>query len=338
MTGLADELARPTMVIDAHAHCTPQAVVEAGRRRTFRNVQVIRGAAPDTSSFEFPALPPTRPIPQALWDRAGAHEWMDRSGIDAHVVGPWSDLFGYTLSEGEGAEWSRFINEETRYALRQDDRSITLATVPLQDGSQAVNVLRDAFAIGHAGVTVGTSIPDRDLDHPDLEGFWQTADDLGMPVLIHPMYAYGDARLADYGLPNAIGRLNQTSIAVARLLYSGVLDRYPTLKIVVAHGGGAIPYAMGRLRRNFQVEPSRMADPVSGFEKLYFDTVVYDVKALRYLVEIAGPDHVLLGSDYPFAIHDPDPCRVVRDAGFDAAASAAILGGNARRLFGARQG
>ncbi|MEX2134724.1 MAG: amidohydrolase family protein [Acidimicrobiia bacterium] len=334
MTEFLPESDRPPEVVDAHSHYTPHAAVESGRtrRRDFPHVQV-RSGKDDTTSFGFPSLPPTRPIPHALWDRVGAHEWMDRVGIDAHVVGPWSDLFGYTLPADEGAAWSRFLNEETRNALRRDRRFITLATVPLQDGAQAVGVLSDAFAIGHAGVTVGTTIPERELDHPDLEGFWQTAANLKMPVFMHPMYAYGDSRLADYGLPNAIGRLNQTAIAVARLLYSGMLDRYPTLKIIVAHGGGVIPFAIGRLRRNFQSHGTEMADPAPAFAKLSFDTVVYDVKALRYLVETAGPDHVLLGSDYPFPIYDPDPRRIVHDAGFDRTITAAILGGNARRLF-----
>jgi aminocarboxymuconate-semialdehyde decarboxylase len=197
-----------------------------------------------------------------------------------------------------------------------------------------VRELEAAHALGFRGLTIGTFAPGVDLDHPDLEGLWSTAARLRMPIVLHPLYLYGEPRLNRYDLPNAIGRLNDTAIAVTRLLYAGVLTRYPELEIVVAHGGGGVPYALGRLLRNFELHPEECADPRAGFARLNFDSVVYDPAPLRYLVELAGAEHVLLGSDYPFPVMDPHPQQVVRDAGFDKAATHAILSGNACRLFG----
>ncbi len=268
-----------------------------------------------------------------LWDIPAAHEWLDGQGIDVHVVGVWSDLFGYTLPADEAASWSRFINESTLEALQGADRFLPLATVPIQSGRHAVEELEAAQRMGYRGLTIGTFAPGVDLDHPDLDGLWETAAGLGMPVVLHPLYLYGEPRLQRYDLPNAIGRLNDTTIAVSRLLYAGVLAKYPGLQMIVAHGGGGVPYALGRLFRNYDLHRDEMADPRDGFSKLYFDSVVYDAAPLRYLVDLAGADHVVLGSDYPFPVMDPHPREVVQQAGFDQPTTDAILGGNACRLF-----
>ena len=150
---------------------------------------------------------------------------------------------------------------------------------------------------------------------------------------MHPLYLYGEPRLGSYDLPNAIGRVNDTAIAVSRLLYSGALTRHPGMQMIVAHGGGGVPYALGRLVRNHELNPAAMADPRAGFRQLYFDTVVYDPAPLRYLVELAGADRVMLGSDYPFPILDPAPLEVVRKAGLAPETTDAILSGNACRVF-----
>jgi aminocarboxymuconate-semialdehyde decarboxylase len=197
-----------------------------------------------------------------------------------------------------------------------------------------VQELEAAQAMGFRGLTIGTFAPGVDLDHPDLDALWEAAARLEMPIVLHPLYLYGEPRLASYDLPNAIGRVNDTAIAVSRLLYAGVLTRHPGLQIIVAHGGGGVPYALGRLARNYELNPQGMADPREGFRQLYFDTVVYDPAPLRYLVELAGADRVMLGSDYPFPIFDPAPLEVVRQAGFSAETTDAILSGNACRLFG----
>jgi len=250
------------------------------------------------------------------------------------VVGLWSDLFGYTLPADEGARWSRFVNEATLEALRGADRFLPLATVPIQSGSHAVRELEAAHAMGYRGLTIGSFAPGVDLDHPDLDGLWSTAARLQMPIVLHPLYLYGEPRLAGYDLPNAIGRLNDTAIAVSRLLYAGVLTSHTDLRMIVVHGGGSVPYALGRLFRNFEIHRDEAADPQAGFARLFFDSVVYDPLPLRYLVQVAGPDHVLLGSDYPFPVMDPHPQAVVRSAGFDEPTVNAILSGNACRLFG----
>ena len=272
-----------------------------------------------------------------LWDVPAALEWLDRQDIDVHVTGVWADVFGYTLPADEAAAWCRLINEETLEVATGERRVLPLATVPIQSGRLAVQELEAACTMGFRGLTIGTFAPGVDLDHPDLDGLWATAARLHMPIVLHPLYLYGEPRLATYDLPNAIGRVNDTAIAVSRLLYAGIPTRHPDLQLIVAHGGGGVPYALGRLTRNYELNPDAMADPRKGFGHLYFDSVVYDPAALRYLVELAGADRVMLGSDYPFPILDPAPLEVVRHAGLPQETTDAILSGNACRLFNLNQ-
>jgi aminocarboxymuconate-semialdehyde decarboxylase len=325
-------VARP--VVDAHSHFTPRAAIDRLVQSPSAFPHIALGdLGGGRFTFTFPEMQPTRPMQPRLWDIAAAHDWLDAQGIDLHIVGVWSDIFGYTLPSDEAAGWCRFINEGILEALDGADRFVPLAMVPIQNGVHAVRELEAAHAMGYRGLTIGTFAPGLDLDHPDLDGLWSTAARLQMPIVLHPLYLYGEPRLSRYDLPNAIGRLNDTAIAVSRLLYGGVLTRHPSLHVIVAHGGGSVPYAVGRLFRNFELHQDECADPRAGFARLNFDTVVYDPAPLRYLVELTGAEHVLLGSDYPFPVMDPHPLQVVQRAGFDQPTLDAILGSNARRLF-----
>jgi len=171
------------------------------------------------------------------------------------------------------------------------------------------------------------------LDDADLTPFWEAASAREATIFVHPMYARGDDRLGDYDLVNAVGRVTDTTIAVARLLFSGHLQRYPGVKLVISHGGAALPFALGRLRRNHAIHPGKYADPMDGFRRLYFDTVLFEVRALRYLCDVAGADKILLGSDHPFPIGDAEPLHVVEEAPLSAAERKSILGETAAHLF-----
>ena len=121
--------------------------------------------------------------------------------------------------------------------------------------------------------------------------------------------------------------------AIARMLFSGHFLKYPDMTFVLSHGGGALPYLIGRLARNRDIHPGEYADPVAGFAKLYFDSVLFDPRALRFLAEVAGAEKIMLGSDYPFPIGDPDPAKVVREAKLGEAPTKQILGDTAQRIF-----
>ena len=325
------------MIVDGHAHLVPPSLLESLRARAadFPSVRLIEEGA--SLAFSFAGAKPTRPVSAGLTDVGRRLAWMDENGIDRQVVGGWLDMFGYELPADEGAAWAREINAQLAEAGRDSgNRFVPLATVPLQDGGQAAEVLREAHGAGFRGAMIGTQPKGRGgvLDDDDLTPFWQAADELRSAVFIHPVFDAGDTRVNDYGMANAIGRITDTLIAVSRIIYSGHVERYANARIVVGIGGAALPYVLGRLRRNHALHPEDMADPDKALSLLHYDTLVHDAAALRLLLDTVGHERVMLGSDMPFPIGDPAPRDILGAAGLSGAAREAVEGGVAARLLG----
>jgi aminocarboxymuconate-semialdehyde decarboxylase len=323
------------LVIDIHAHYIPPSLFEdfEANAARFPGVRLLREGA--GLRLQFPGAEATRPISPKLSDLDERRRWMDANGIDHQLVGGWLDSFGYELPGEEGAAWSRYINDCMQESLRSETRFTPLATVPLQDGRLAAEVLGEALERGFGGAMVGTLPKGQggNLDDPALDPFWQAASDLGAAIFMHPMFLCGEPRLADYDLVNAVGRLADTTIAVSRLLFSGHLLRFPGMKFVLAHGGAALPGALGRLARNYAIAQGKYADPRKGFEAMYFDSCVFDAEAVEFLAKKATPERIMLGSDMPFPIGDPAPTKVIENANFSAAQRQSILSGTAQAVF-----
>jgi len=323
------------MIVDTHAHVVPAQMLESLRaeRRLFPSVAVTKDGAATRLAFAGGA--PTRPVAPRLSDMKQRKSWLEAQGIDCQVAGGWLDVFGYELPPEEGADWARFMNE-TMQALAKDLPSVKpLATVPLQSGKLAALVLEEALAKGFHGVMIGTQPKGFHgaLDDGDLDPFWEAASGKHATVFLHPMYACGDERLNGYDLINAVGRATDTIVAMARLIYSGKLQRYAGINLIVSHGGGGLPYLLGRLRRNNAIHPGEYADALDAFRRLYFDTVLFDPRALRFLCDCAGAEKVMLGSDHPFPIGDDAPVKVVDNTPLTSAERRMILGDTAVRLF-----
>jgi aminocarboxymuconate-semialdehyde decarboxylase len=322
------------MIIDTHAHVVPATMLDALRRepRLFPSVRLHgEDAAP---RLAFAGGAPGRPIQPRLADLVDRRDWLKRARVDHQLVGGWTDIYGYELSGGEAADWARFYNEHLAKDAAALPALSALATVPLQDGALAARVLEEALDAGFKGAMIATQPKGTggNLDDPDLDPFWALAAARQATIFVHPHYLCGDERLAGYDLVNAVGRLSDSTLAIARLLFSGHLTRFAGMTLVIAHGGGALPYALGRFKRNRAIHPD-YADPEAEFRKLYFDTVLFEPLALRFLCDVAGADKVMLGSDHPFGIGDPEPVGVVDRTPLTAAERAAILGGNAARVF-----
>jgi len=322
------------MIIDTHAHVVPQSLLDALRseQRLFPSVRIDdAGAAP---RLAFAGGAPGRPIQPRLSDLAQRLEWLKAAHIDHQLIGGWTDVYGYELTGDEGADWARFYNEHIQRDAAALPVLSALATVPLQDGGLAARVLDEALDAGFKGAMIATQPQGvgGNLDDPGLDPFWEVASARRAAIFLHPHYICSDDRLDDYDLVNAVGRLTDTTIAVGRLLFSGHLTRYPGVNLVLSHAGGALPYALGRLKRNHAIHPD-YADPGEGFRRLYFDTVMFEPRALRFLCDVAGTDKIVLGSDFPFGIGDPDPCAIVDATELTATERGAILGENAARIF-----
>jgi aminocarboxymuconate-semialdehyde decarboxylase len=296
------------VIIDVHAHFVPQSVLDElkAQKRLFPSVQTREEKGGLGLAFRGGAF--TRPVMGRLSDLEQRTKWLTEQKVDKQVVGGWLDMFGYELPAEEGADWSRFLNEHMLKGTGARDAFTPLATVPLQSGKLAAQILEQALDAGFHGAMIGTQPQGMGgaLDDPDLEPFWEVASARKATLFVHPMFACGDDRLNDYDLVNAVGRISDTTHAVARLLFSGHLTRYPGVNLIIAHGGAALPYAVGRLKRNHTLHPD-YAEPEAGFRRLYFDTVLFEARALRFLCDVAGVEKVVLGTDHPFPIGDPEP-------------------------------
>jgi aminocarboxymuconate-semialdehyde decarboxylase len=323
------------MIVDCHAHLVPPDLLAAIRKDAakFANVRQIEDGG--SLALAFAGGKPTRPVSKPLSDIPARLAWMEKQGVEKQVVGGWVDMFGYELPGAEAEAWSRLANECLRAAAKAEPRFVPLATVPLGDGARAATVLKDAVKTGFAGCMIGT-LPrgvGSTLDAADLDPFWQAADETGAVIHIHPSFDAGDVRVNDFGLANGLGRITDAMVAVARLICAGHVTRYKNAKFFAPMGAAALPFVLGRLKRNAAITPG-IGDPAQALSLIYTDTILHDARVLKFVVEMIGADRLMLGSDMPFPIGDLEPMKIVAEAGFSKAQTDSINGGLAARLFG----
>jgi aminocarboxymuconate-semialdehyde decarboxylase len=329
-----------TRVIDVHAHLIAPELVKEMRRNAARYGLEV-GGSEKQPNVRLDGSPHTRPVPLPLTRIDERAETMKGQGVDVQVLSSWIDFSGYTMAAGVGAAFSEVQNETIAAVVKSTpQRYVGAATVPLQDPAAAARVLERAVKdLGFRSVQIATYFDgERFLDHPSLEPFWEAAEALEVLVLIHPFDEKFPPGVKDYFLHNCIGYPLQTSIAMARMIFSGTLSRHKKLRVRFPHAGGFMPYQMERLRRVYRLRPEGKAgglaeDPLDVLKRCYFDTVCHSPLALRYLAELVGADRLLLGSDYPFDMAEDDPVGTVKRA-LPAAHQPAVLGETAARLLG----
>jgi aminocarboxymuconate-semialdehyde decarboxylase len=322
------------MIVDCHAHLVPPELLATIRMDAakFPNVRLIEDGS--GLAMAFGGGKPTRPMSKPLSDIAGRVAWMAKQGIDKQAVGSWVDMFGYELPGAESETWARLTNDALRAAAKAEPRFVPLATVPLGDGARAAAVLNDAMKASFAGAMIGT-LPrgvGSTLDAAHLDPFWQAADETGALIHIHPSYDAGDVRVNDFGLANGLGRITDAAVAVARLISAGHVAKYKNAKFFAPMGAAALPFVLGRLKRNHAITPG-IGDPVEALAHIYTDTILHDARVLKFVIEMMGTERLMMGSDMPFPIGDTEPMKIVAAASLSKAQADSINGGLASRLF-----
>jgi aminocarboxymuconate-semialdehyde decarboxylase len=322
------------MNIDCHAHFIPPGTLDAAKASPDINVTVADG----TVRFRFPELDWSPPAPAGITDKGRFVAWHREAGLDVQILSCWTDLLGYTLPAAVADRWCTGVNEAMAAEVADCPSLDAMGIVPLQDPARCSAHLERIAALGLKGVVIGTSAPGVMLDDLALTPFWAVAQESGLPILIHPIFLHSDSALAGPGLANAVGRGNATNVAITRLLFAGVMHRHPGLRLIVSHGGAALPLLLGRLERNHQLHADDYPYSVrEGFSRLYFDSVVCDPAALRMLLQVARPEQVLLGSDFPFP-WEPHPVRTVVDANLGDAVTRLICEQTPGELFAVGKG
>jgi aminocarboxymuconate-semialdehyde decarboxylase len=263
---------------------------------------------------------------------------MDSMGVDMQVLS--SSLVQqstYWAQPQESLRLERMLNDRMAAVVAANPtRLIGLGGVPLAAPALAVAELTRCMCdLGLAGVGISTTARDMELGDAALRPFWERAEELGAIVYIHPAGNNG-ARFEKWYLWNSIGQAFEEAMAIASLMYEGVLDAFPKLKICISHGGGYMPYYMGRIARNYVEKPATRVNmkksPAEYLRMLYFDSCVYEPEVLEALVKRVGADRVVLGSDYP--VGEPRPVEFVQSCALTATEKEEIIGVNAAKLFG----
>lgn len=318
--------------LDVHAHVVAPTLLEAVRAEPHRfgarlepNEQGAERLTFEDGRAIRPVFPKLRQMDLRLADMAAA-------GVDRQVISTWMDLVGYWIEGHKGHEWARLQNDTIAETARgQPGRLLPMGTLPMQAPASAVEELR--YCVRHLGmraVELGTNVNGRALDDPAFDPVWAASQEEDVLVFLHPLEPAGEERMRNYWQFNSVGNPLETTLAATSLIYGGVLDRFPRLRVCLAHGGGFLPYQISRYDRGFEMHTvcrAAAAPPSSYLSRFFYDSITFSTSALQFLASVVSPERLVLGTDYPFAFGDPlAPRRVAEMTGLTEQQRQGIMG------------
>ena len=322
-------------VVDVHTHFIPEEFFEASEHPEWGARVEDRGGRPwivHDQGFAYPFDPTFLGGDEKLED-------MRSRGIDTSVVSLAPTLFYYWIDAPASIAFARMANDSLAKAVAGSGGALEgLASLPMQDAGAAADELRRAVGeLGLVGAQIGTTIEGEYLDRERYEVLWASADSLGVPIILHPYYVGPREGFEDYYLTNIFVNPMDTALAASRIIFSGILDRYPRLTFVLVHAGGFLPYQLGRLDHGWSVRDEAKVSidrrPSDYLDRFYLDTITHNDSSLRWLIDYAGDRRVVLGSDIPFDMADEDPVGRLDRVAANATQRARIGGSNAIDLF-----
>ena len=327
-------------VTDIHAHILGAGLLEQLVEAGLSTGPTMKPVGDDMVTLEFADGKHFGPIPKGLVDVGQRLRDMDAQGVDVQVLGAVPMLFSYGEQPEVGAAVSRLTNNSMLdVTAKHPDRFQVFASLPMQDPDAAVaEMQRMASEDAVRGVQIATSVAGANFDEPWLDPVWAALERHDLPVLLHPCPPIAGAdRLGRYHLSNLIGNPLDTTVAVASLIFGGVLQRHPGLRVGLVHGGGYWPYQTGRWDHGFEVRQEAKANiavpPSTFYGQIYCDSLTHDPLSLQLLGARVGWDHVMIGTDYPFDMAQADPVGQLRAVGLDADDERAVLEGNIDRFL-----
>lgn len=335
----------PQLGIDVHVHLFPESYLQLVRSLSrSENSQLRAHLSQHADGIERLAIQgiPEYTMTPDYWSPDALISWMDEAGLEKVVLTPAPPTTSYWVRPEIGRDVTAAINAGIAAAVRAyPDRIIGGATVTLSDPQGAPDELSEAFhRHGLRTVLILTNINGKNLDDPEFFPFFVRAAELGVPVFVHPnpFSPLGYERLSRYYLHNVVGMTTDTTVAIASLIYGGVIERLPSLRLWFAHAGGSYPILSGRIDHAYHVRPEAhgyIPKPPSAYlDRLAFDTLAHDPAALRYVIDTITPSRMMLGSDYPFVIGTRRPRDILNTLDhLSIQQRAAILAGNAREFF-----
>ena len=282
-----------------------------------------------------------REIEDNCWSPATRIKECNQHQVDVQVLSTIPVMFSYWAKPDDTLDLAKFLNDHIAGIIQDyPDRFIGLGTLPMQAPELAVIELeRCVKDIGLSGVQLGTHINEWNLDAPELFPVFQAAEELGAAIFVHPWDMMAKDKMPKYWLPWLVGMPAEASLAICSMIFGGVFEQLPKLRVAFAHGGGSFPSTIGRIAHGFDVRPDLCAvdndvNPQEYLGRFYLDSLVHDPVVLKYIVDIIGKDRILLGTDYPFPLGELEPGKLIEESDLSNSAKAQLLGRNALEWLG----
>ena len=303
--------------IDLHTHILPETWPDLSERYGYGGFVQLEHVEPGCGRMLLDGTM-FRQVESNCWCAKTRLADCDRDGVDVQVLSTVPVMFSYWAEPKDAHDLSRLLNDHiASVAGEHPARFVGLGTLPMQDPDLAVRELeRCVRELGLAGAQIGSHVNDWNLEHPSVRPVFEAAQDLGAAIFVHPWDMVGKEKMPKYWLPWLVGMPAETSLAICSMIFGGVLEELPRLKVAFAHGGGAFPGSIGRIERAFRVRPDLCAvdndvEPREYLGRFYLDSLVHDPDVLRYIVRLVGAGRVALGSDYPFPLGEAVPGQMI---------------------------
>ena len=281
-----------------------------------------------------------REVDDNCWSDEVRIKECDDQGVNVQVLSTVPVMFSYWAKDEDTLTVAEFLNDHIADIVKRNPkRFIGLGTVPMQNAALAIQELIRCKGIGLRGIQIGSHINDWNLDRAELFPIFQKCEELEMSIFVHPWDMMGKEKMEKYWLPWLVGMPAETSLAICSMIFGGVFERLPNLKVAFAHGGGSFPATIGRIEHGFNVRPDLCAidnkvNPRDYLGNFYLDSLVHEPKMLEFIVDMMGEDKICLGTDYPFPLGELEPGKLINEMSYTNAKKSKLLAENALNWLG----